>query len=679
MDYLASLNAEQRAAVVAPVGPVLVRAGAGSGKTRVLTLRIAHLIEQHGASPSSILALTFTNKAAREMRERLRQRLGSRTRGLTAGTFHAVCARLLRAEIAGRLGNYTKDFTIYAADEQLQVAAAALDATKERPPAQLEPDDVLRRISRAKSRLLTPRLAARFAADPIEAFVAGVYRRYQRNLEQHNALDFDDLILLTHRLLSEHPDVLDDVQARWRHILVDEYQDTDPSQHALIELISRPLAGRPRSLFAVGDGMQAIYGFRNADHSIIARFANDFGDANVIELATNYRSRQPILDAAYAIIRHSRTVTPMALRSSAPALPGERCIQIFDAKDGRDEAEQTARAIADLMRQGRRPRDFAVLFRTRHLSRAFESALRHARIPYAMRGAAGFYDRAVVRDALAFLRAINNPADNLSLTRIANVPARGLGAQALAKLSEYATQNNLSLSEAIATPAAWRGLSAKATDGARQLAQLLARWRGFASGSFTPDNLLADVLERSGYMAWLSQKLAPDELPDARAHLEELVTAAAEHVTIGEFLQEIALLTSTDDDDNERDQVQLLTIHAAKGLEWPVVFVCGLEEGVLPHERSLISPDGIEEERRLAYVAVTRAAEKLFLSWAAGRHRGQQLKQSRFLSEIEAYGRERARRSSGVSVLRDGSRGPSLAFLKRNKLNEAHSHASIHR
>jgi DNA helicase-2/ATP-dependent DNA helicase PcrA len=645
VEYLASLNPEQRAAVTAPIGPVLVRAGAGSGKTRVLTLRIAYLIEQHNVAPGGILALTFTNKAAREMRERLRQRLGTRARGLTAGTFHAVCARLLRAEIAGRLGSYTADFTIYGADEQLQLAAATLDATKERPPQQFEPDELLRRISRAKSRLLTPRLAARFAADPIEAFVAGCYRRYQRNLEQHNALDFDDLILLTHRLLSEQPDLLDELQARWRHVLVDEYQDTDPSQHALIELISRPTAGRPRSLFVVGDGMQAIYGFRNADHSIIARFASDFGDANVIELATNYRSRQPILDAAYAIIRHSRAVAPMALKAAARPLAGERCIQIFDAKDARGEAEQTARTIADLLRQGRRPRDVAVLFRTRHLSRAFEAALRHARVPYTVRGSAGFYDRAVVRDALAFLRAINNPADNLSLTRIANTPARGLGAQALAALSNYAAQHGLSLSDAIATPDAWRGLSARATDGARQLAQLLARWRAFASGSFTPDNLLADVLERSGYVAWLSEKLTPDELADAREHLEELVTAAGEHVTVGEFLQEIALLTSaSDDDDGERDQVQLLTIHAAKGLEWPVVFVCGLEEGVLPHERSLISPEGIEEERRLCYVAVTRAAERLYLSWAAGRNRGQQLKPSRFLGEIEDYGRERARR-----------------------------------
>ena len=284
MKILNSLNPEQRAAVIAPIGPVLVRAGAGSGKTRVLTLRIAHLIEQQHAAPGSILALTFTNKAAREMRERLRGLLGNRTRGLTTGTFHAVCGKLLRAEIAGRIGHYTRDFTIYGANEQLQLAAEALDAAKERPPQLMEPDDLLRQISRAKSRLLSPRMAARFAKDPLDSFVAGCYRRYQQWMARHNAIDFDDMILLTHQLLSEHPDVLEAYQRRWAHILVDEYQDTDPSQYALIELLSRPLpavsgaagAGRLRSLFAVGDGMQAIYGFRNADHTIIARFQRRF-------------------------------------------------------------------------------------------------------------------------------------------------------------------------------------------------------------------------------------------------------------------------------------------------------------------------------------------------------------------------------------------------------------------
>lgn len=640
MKFLASLNAEQRAAVTAPISPVLVRAGAGSGKTRVLTLRIAYLIEQHAVDPKHILALTFTNKAAKEMRVRLRTLLGNRTRGLTTGTFHAVCARLLRSEIAGRIGHYTKDFTIYAADEQLQLGTAALEAATERPPMLLEPNEVLRRISRAKSRLLTPKLMARFSPDPVDRFVAGCYRHYQRALERANAVDFDDLILLTHRLLTEHPDVLETYQEQWQHVLVDEYQDTDASQHALVELLSRPVHGRTRSLFAVGDAMQAIYGFRNADHTIITRFTNDFPDATVIELATNYRSRQSILDAAYAIIRHSKAVPPMALRAAASPRPGERCLVILDAKDGRDEAEQIARGINELSKQGRQFREMAVLYRTKHMSRAIEAALRHARIPYDVRGSTGFYDRAVVRDALAYLRAINNPADNLSLIRIANLPARGLGAQSLAAISTFAAQNSVSLSEALSRPEIIKQLPAKAAAGAHTLAGLLARWRHFAR-TFPPDNLLTDVLEHSGYVASLENRLKPEELPDARAHLQELVLAAGEHDDISSFLQEVALLTSVDDKDDDRDRVQLLTIHAAKGLEWPIVFVAGLEEGTLPHERSLGMPEGVEEERRLCYVALTRAGERLFLSWAVGRNRGQQAKPSRFLGEIEAYGRER--------------------------------------
>jgi DNA helicase II / ATP-dependent DNA helicase PcrA len=643
MQFLTSLNPEQRAAVTAPIGPVLVRAGAGSGKTRVLTLRVAYMIAQHRIAPANILALTFTNKAAREMRGRLRELLGSRVRGLTTGTFHAVCAQILRAEITGRIGSYTADFTIYASDEQLQLAAEALDAATEPPPVLLEPADLLRHISRAKSRLLTPRMLARFTRDPLSVFVAGCYRRYQRALERANALDFDDLIRLAHQLLTEHAEVLEQYHTRWTHVLVDEYQDTDPSQHALVEMISRPLVGQPRSLFVVGDGMQSIYGFRNADHTIIGRFTQDFPEAQVIELTTNYRSRQSILDAAYAVIRHSRTVPPIALRAAAASLPGERCLHILEARDSRDEAAQIVRDIGDLVRQGRQLRDMAVLYRTRHMSRPIETELRQARLPYQVRGSVGFYDRAVVRDTLAYLRAIVNPADNLSLTRIANVPARGLGAQSLAALSSFAAQAGLSLAAALEKSEAQALLKPKARAGVRQLAALLARWRSLAEQGYPPDHLLADVLEQSGYMAALEQRLDPEELPDAREHLQELLRATEEHTDLRTFLQEVALLTSADNEDDTRDQVQLLTIHAAKGLEWPIVFVLGLEERTLPHERSLGTAEGIEEERRLCYVALTRAGERLYLSWTAARNRGQQLKPSRFLDEIVAYGRERVR------------------------------------
>ena len=646
MELLNHLNPAQRLAVTAPIGPVLVKAGAGSGKTRVLTLRIAYLITHYGVAPQQILAVTFTNKAAREMRERLRHLLGARIRGLTSGTFHAVCTRILRESIEGRLKGYTASFSIYSGDEQLQLAAEALAAVTETPPRSIEADEVLRLISRAKSRMLTPRLMARFAADPLDRFIAACYRRYQRALEQANALDFDDLILNTYRLLSDDPDLLATYQQRWRHVLVDEYQDTDPSQHALIELLTRPTAQRPRSLFVVGDAMQSIYGFRNADHSIISRFATDFPEAQVIELTTNYRSRQPILDAAYAIIRHSRSVAPMELRAAAQ-VSSERCVLISEAKDSRDEAEQVARMIADLQRQGRQLREIAVLYRTRHMSRPFEQAFRHARIPYLVRGGVSFFDRAVVRDALAYLRCIANPADHLSLTRIANVPARGLGGQALATIAAYATSQSLSLSAALGHASVIPGLSPRAVEGARRLFALLQRWWRLAESTMPPDHLLADVLEQSGYMAALAERFDAEELAEARAHLQELIRAAEEHTELRSFLQEVALLTNADDEDDERDRVQLLTIHAAKGLEWPFVFVVGMEEGTLPHERSIGDPAALEEERRLCYVALTRAAERLYLSWTASRNRGQRLKPSRFLDEIIAFGRERSRREQG--------------------------------
>jgi DNA helicase-2/ATP-dependent DNA helicase PcrA len=646
VDIFASLNNQQRAAVATPPGTVLVRAGAGTGKTRVLTLRIAYLVAQEHVEPSRILALTFTNKAAKELRERLTTLLGRRVRSLTSGTFHAICTRMLRAEIAGRIGTYTADFSIYAQDEQLQVAAEALDAATERPPTQLEARDVLRHISRAKSRLFGPREFARFARQsPFDSFIAGCYLRYQRTLERCNALDFDDLIVLALRLLNEHPDVLENYQQHWQHILVDEYQDTDPSQHALLELLSRPLPGRVRSLFVVGDGMQSIYGFRNADHTIIARFNEDFPDAQIYDLTTNYRSHQPILDAAYAVIRHSKAVSPMALQAASTVRPTTSSLYIHEAKDSREEADIIARQIGDLLYRGRRENEIAVLYRARHMSRPLETALRQARIRYRVRGATGFYDRAVIRDALAYLRAINNPADNLSLSRIANRPARGLSGQALATLATFAAQNSISLSAALSQPAAREQLSAKAAKGAQTMAGLLARWRQFATSTYPPDHLLSDVLEHSGYMAALAEKLPPEELPEAQAHLQELITAAAEHTDLGSFLQEVALLTSADNEEDEsRPRVELLTIHAAKGLEWPQVFIAGLEEGTLPHERSQDAA-GIEEERRLCYVALTRAGEQLYLSWTPRRNRGQTLQRSRFLDDIESYGRERRQRS----------------------------------
>ncbi|HEY0735413.1 MAG TPA: UvrD-helicase domain-containing protein [Herpetosiphonaceae bacterium] len=638
------LNDEQRRAVIAPLGPVLVRAGAGSGKTRVLTLRIHHLIASQSVAPATILAVTFTNKAATELRGRLRELLKERSRGLTTGTFHSVGLRILRESLAGRIKGYTKDFSIYGEEEQRQLAQTALESWRGRPPVMLEPEQVISRISRLKSRMLTPQLAQRMAGgDQQAAYVAGLYDSYQRSLRKHNAIDFDDCILLPYRLLSDDPDLLADYQTRWRHVLVDEYQDTDRAQHGLVTLLTMT---HPRSLFVVGDAQQSIYGFRNADHTIITQFNKDFPDAHIVELVTNYRSRQQVLDAAHAVIRHAAAIHVLPLRAAqGPGLPGS-VIKIHELKDGREEAEWVARRIAELLGTGRRPREIAVLFRTRHMSRGLEQALRHARIPYAIRGNAGFYDRRVVRDLLAYLRTIANPADSLSLARIVNLPARGLGGVTMEQFIGNAAEHGLPPGQALFDARCYANLKPTAATALRTFAQMLGGWRQKAERGYPPANLIADVLAQSGYDRWIRTTLPEADRPDALSHIQELQTAAEEHDTLSSFLQEIALMTAIDDKEDERDAVQLLTVHAAKGLEWPIVFITGLEEGTLPHERAFAETGGVEEERRLCYVALTRAKEQIWLSWASGRQRGQSLKRSRFLDEIVAYGQERAREAN---------------------------------
>ena len=678
-----NLNAEQAAAVRAPVGPILVRAGAGSGKTRVLTLRIGHLIEQERVKPSAILAVTFTNKAANELRARLHAQMGGRSRGVVAGTFHSLGLRILRESIQGRLRPYLSSFTVFGPDEQLQLAAEAMDSFTGRPPVAIDPADVLRRVSRLKSRLVTPEIAMRTAADEDEQYTATLYRAYQRKLAKQNGIDFDDCIVLPLRLFNEHPDVLETYQDRWRHVLVDEYQDTDRAQYAMLESLSRRDDGGVRSLFAVGDSQQSIYAFRNADHTIITRFREDFPDALVVDLRTNYRSRQEILDAAYAVIRHASTVEPLLLLANGRAKLPDAAIGIHGTPDARTEADQIAAQAARLIARGRRPSEIAVLFRTGFMSRQFEQAMRGAHVPYKVRGSDGFYDRAVIRDALAYLRAIANPADSMSLTRIANKPARGLGASALEHIAKAGAALGLPLGEAIADRRCHQGLKPQSARAAAVFGAMLLRWRERAASTYPPAHLLTDVLAESGYRRFVEQNMeaavergdaepaaaptqqgfwAADEPPaptrktaprkpksererrDDLDLLDELVTAADEHTALGEFLGEIALLTALPDKDDEtRDAVQLLTIHAAKGLEWPIVFVSGLEEGTLPHERALAEPGGVEEERRLCYVAMTRAKEQMLLSWAATRLKGKTHKRSRFLDEVEAYGRERAK------------------------------------
>jgi DNA helicase II / ATP-dependent DNA helicase PcrA len=645
-QHLAGLNPAQRQAVQSPIGPVLVRAGAGAGKTRVLALRIAHLVQAERADPRSILAVTFTNKAARELKGRLGELLGAQARGLTTGTFHRVCLGILRERIEGRVDRFTHAFSIYSADDQLALIQRLIDRSELRPPMGAEAGPVLSAISRMKSRMQTPLRAGQAAgSDPLQAYAAAIYRAYQRELASHNALDFDDMLLHTQRLLARDEETLEAYQQRWRHVLVDEYQDTDPCQAAILDLLTGRLDGAPRSLFVVGDVQQAIYQFRNADHRIMAQFTTSYPEARVIELRTNYRSRQEILNAAYAVIQHSRAVRPMPLDAHHTGPRLFPPVVIGAAKDGRAEAEDVARAIVEQVAGGRRYRDAAVLFRTRHMSRELEAACRRHKIPYLVRGTASFYDRRVVRDLLAYLRVLANPADSVSFTRILNTPPRGIGDATQLHLSAVARQLGLSPSEAVLRPEALAGLQPRAQAAVQTFAGQLGRWRRLVDAGYPPAHLIADVLEQTAYLKMLDQQLEAEDRRDADEHLRELQVAADEHTTLAEFVQEVALLTAVEDKEEDRDAVQLLTIHAAKGLEWPVVFVTGLEEGTLPHERSIGDAAALEEERRLCYVAITRAAQQVFLSRAEGRSRGKSLKPSRFLDEIVAYGKQLAARA----------------------------------
>lgn len=670
MNYLAGLNAEQQSAVTAPIGPILLKAGAGSGKTRVLTLRIAHMVQHHRIDPSTILALTFTNKAAKEMRSRLRSVVGPKAKQLTTGTFHSICVQILRAHIEGKIGDFTRNFSIYTGDEQEQLAQQAIDKAPVPAPEKTEADDLMRRISRAKSRLQTPLKLLSEAQNANDSWVALRYRNYQGMLAKANALDFDDLIQITHRLLCDQ-DILDAVQQRWKHLLVDEYQDTDPSQFSLIEKLSMPDFNEPRSLFVVGDAMQSIYGFRNADHTIISRFGVTFPTATIIELKTNYRSRQAILDAAYAVIKKSNLVSHMELKAHQRSYEGERSVVFLEYQNGKEEADKIAYEIAamvhagspdggafgDVAVAGRQARDFAILYRSKHMSRQFEEALRMHQVPYKLKGQQGFYDRAVIRDLLAYVRLAVNSRDNMALTRIADTPKRGLSAKPLKIFSVEAARRNLAIADVLADVMILAQLDEKARTGARALGTILGRLRSHLKRHSPPREVIEDVIYQTNYHTYLEALHAkdPEKYQDAKAHIDELLMVADEHDDIEAFMQYIAIMTNTDDGDEERDQVQLMTIHAAKGLEWPFVFVCGLEEGVLPHERSMATPEGIEEERRLCYVAVTRAAERLYVSWCRERsasNRGKKssvssskaAKRSRFYDDIEDYGRELASR-----------------------------------
>jgi DNA helicase-2/ATP-dependent DNA helicase PcrA len=627
--YLADLNPAQREAVLTTEGPLLVVAGAGSGKTRVLTYRVAHLINACGVNPNEILAITFTNKAAGEMRERLEDLLGPVARTIWILTFHAACGRILRRE-AQRLG-YRSNFTIYDSADQVRLTKACLEEL-ERDPKRFVPRGIHAQISAAKNQLVTPAEYAERVASFYDQTVAEVYDLYQRRLFASNAVDFDDLLMLTVQVLERFPEARQRWRKAFRYILVDEYQDTNHAQYRLLQL----LAEKHRNVCAVGDPDQSIYAFRGADIRNILEFERDFGETRTIALEQNYRSTNTILQAANAVIEHNRERKPKNLWSE---LGEGEPVRVLEVEDEHAEARFVAAEIALLVEEGYGGNEIAAFYRTNAQSRVLEDVLVRQGIAYQVIGGPRFYERAEVKDVIAYLQAIDNPYDAVSLQRIANKPRRGIGDASLARLQTYADAHGVSLWEALAQPEE-AGIAAAPLRAVQQLHTLLQSLQAGAL-ELEVSELIERVLERSGYL----EALRAERTIEAQGRIEnlqELVGVAQEYQhtspepSLSGFLQEISLYSDQDAIRGEQSLVTLMTLHNAKGLEFRAVFMIGMEEGIFPHARS-IEEQGLEEERRLAYVGMTRAKERLVLTHASARSlygsRSYNLP-SRFLDEL---------------------------------------------
>ncbi len=643
-EALAGLNSAQREAVLTTEGPVLVVAGAGSGKTRVLTHRVAHLIRACGVSPSEILAITFTNKAAGEMRDRLEHMLGGMARAIWILTFHAACGRILRRE-AERLG-YKPSFTIYDQADQVRVVKHCLEELG-KDPKRFTPRGIHAQISNAKNTLVTPEEYLTRVGSFWDQTVAEVYEAYQRTLHRSNAVDFDDLLMLTVQVLERFPEAREKWQRAFRYVLVDEYQDTNHAQYRLLQL----LAAVHGNVFSVGDPDQSVYGFRGADIRNILDFERDFPGARVIALEQNYRSTNAILESANAVIENNRDRKPKRLFSE---LGRGDPVSVVEVEDEHAEARFVAAELALLVEGGMSANEIAVFYRTNAQSRVLEDVLTRQQVPYQVIGGPRFYERAEIKDVVAYLSVLDNPADAVSLLRIANRPRRGIGDTSLQRLVAYAGALDIPLWDALADPeAAGLGTAAvKAVRGFRTTMESLLA----AAQELELDELVEAVLERSGTLdAYEAERTI--EARGRVENLQELVGVAQEfrrereEPTLSSFLQEISLVSDQDALQGDGGVVTLMTIHNAKGLEFRAVYVLGLEEGIFPHARS-IEDNEIEEERRLCYVGMTRAMERLVLTHASARtlfgRRDYNLP-SRFLDELPAdVERERLRPTSWI-------------------------------
>jgi len=617
------LNPEQTDAVIHRGGPLLVVAGAGSGKTRVLTHRIAYLIEDQGLSPFEILAITFTNKAAGEMRQRVGALIGSVAEKMWVSTFHAACVRMLRRD--GTQLGYPSSFTIYDQADAVRLTGYVIrDLNID--PKRFAPRSVHATISAAKNDLVSAVEFADQAENLLERKTAEVYTEYQARLLRAGAMDFDDLLVNAVELVRRHPQVLDHYRRRFAHVLVDEYQDTNRAQNELVI----QLASEHRNVFVVGDSDQSIYRFRGADIRNILEFETAFPDASVVVLDQNYRSTQTILDAANSVIANNMGRKPKNLWTDQG--PGDSIVR-YRAEDEDDEARWVVGEMIRLHDGGTvRWDEIAAFYRTNAQSRVLEDQLVRNDIPYVVIGGTRFYDRREVKDALAYLKAVANPADEVSVKRVLNVPKRGIGAGSVAKIDAYATSSGLSFTMALRECAA-AGVTGRALRGIAAFLELIDDVASLDDQR--PGFLLEELLDRSGYIA----ELEAEGSVDAEGRLEnlaELMGAAREIDDRDEFLEQVSLVADTDGLDDE-SKVTLMTLHSAKGLEYPNVFLIGLEDGIFPHMRSLGEPTELEEERRLAYVGITRARQRLYLShaWCRTLHGSTQYNPpSRFLDEI---------------------------------------------
>ncbi len=658
---LEGLNEPQREAVTHPEGPLLVLAGAGSGKTRVLTHRLAWLIQTGRARPGEILAITFTNKAAQEMRERVELLLGHSTRAMWVMTFHSACARILRAE-APRLG-YTRQYTIYDQSDSRRLVKQCLDELGV-DPKRFTPAAVQHQISAAKNQLRDAAGYRELVGSYFEQTVADVYELYESSLHRMNAMDFDDLLGRTVDVLRLFPEVRARYQATFRHVLVDEYQDTNHAQYVLLQLI----AGEHGNLMVVGDDAQSVYSFRSADIRNILDFQKDFDEVATVKLEQNYRSTQTILDAANALIAHNRDQMPKTLWTDIG--PGDEIV-VRELDDEHSEARYVAGEIERLVDEGLSRNEIAVLYRMNSQSRALEDTLVRREIGYQVIGGTKFYERAEVKDAVAYLTLLGNPQDAVSFQRVANSPRRGIGQTSLSRVLTHAATMGISIWEAAATPSQVPGLGTAAVKALGRFMDTMESLRLKAEQQVPIGDLLEAVIHESGYVDWLEAERTI-EAQGRLENLQELVNVAREfdarapegEDTLDVFLQQTALVADADSRQDDEGLVTLMTLHNAKGLEYPVVFMVGMEEGLFPHSRSL-DEGNLEEERRLCYVGVTRAMRNLTLTHARRRNvfgSATYGLPSRFLQELpaehvdreEALGGWAGARAAGASAAAAG-------------------------